>query len=221
MHRWLPDRSDTYWGGRSGKITDRDSEVTCEGCLEPVPVRLAAYRIGEVLDSRGNPDILREALMHIVDNESSPERLEQVGRLVVPARRARKKAEVLRSQEEADRVAQLPVTGLGHVVNHWKENGAPVGACEVCGGRWDFLPPPGTCRGGPRPGADIRRVRCRHCKIRPVILEVQESESGERFITWLTDSATCRSCRERVCSSNCPVGCPAAGREDKEESIEN
>ena len=111
------------------------------------------------------------------------------------------------------------VYDLGHMLNEWREHGRDVRACEVCGGRWENAAALRECPGGPPPGAEIRRVRCRHCKVEVVILKVWEGKSDGRLGTWLTDSATCRSCRERVCSSNCPVGCPAAGREDKEESI--
>lgn len=101
-HRWLPDRSDTYCGSRDGQATSDDSAVTCEGCLEPMPMRLAAYRVWEVLNSRGNLDILGEALLHIVDNEGDPDRLERIGRLTVPAARARRKADHIRGNEEAE-----------------------------------------------------------------------------------------------------------------------
>ena len=65
------------------------------------------------------------------------------------------------------------VYDLGHMLNEWREHGRDVRACEVCGGRWENAAVLRECPGGPPPGAEIRSVRCRHCKVEAVILKVR------------------------------------------------
>ena len=98
-HGWLPGLSETYCGGTGGRNTLDPEEVTCEACLEPLPVRVAAEQVLNILAFRPNPDTLREALLHQVDREASAERLERIGRLIVPVGRARRKAEWVRESE--------------------------------------------------------------------------------------------------------------------------
>lgn len=109
------------------------------------------------------------------------------------------------------------VYGLGHVLNDWQEDGRGVRACEVCGGRWENQAVLRECPGGPRPGAEIRRIRCGHCKVEPVIVEVRQSESGYRSVSWLTNSAECQLCSSRLCSATCPVACSVARSKESEE----
>ena len=98
-HGWLPGLQETYCGGGGGRNTLDAGEITCEACLEPLPVRVAAEQVLNILAFRPNPDTLREALLHLVDREDGVERLERVGRLILPVGRARRKAECIRENE--------------------------------------------------------------------------------------------------------------------------
>ena len=99
-HGWLPGLSETYCGGRGGRNTLDPEEITCEACLEPLPVRVAAEQVSTILAFRPNPDMLREALLHLVDRETCPDQLERIGRLIVPVARAQRKADHIRANEE-------------------------------------------------------------------------------------------------------------------------
>ena len=101
-HGWLPGLSETYCDAGGGRNTLDPEEITCEACLEPLPVRVAAERVLNILAFRPNPDTLREALLHLVDRETCPERLERIGRLIVPVGRASRKAE--RERERLSKV---------------------------------------------------------------------------------------------------------------------
>ena len=99
-HGWLPGLRETHCGGGGGKNTLDAEKITCEACQEPMPVRVAAEQVLNILAFRPNPDTLREALLHVVDREACPDRLERIGRLIVPVGRARRKAELMREQGE-------------------------------------------------------------------------------------------------------------------------
>ena len=98
-HGWLPSLQETCCGGGGGRNTLDPEEVSCEACLEPLPVRVAAEQVINIMAFRPNPDTLREALLHLVDREDDVERLERVGRLILPVGRARRKAEWIRENE--------------------------------------------------------------------------------------------------------------------------
>ena len=98
-HGWLPGLQETYCGGGGGRNAIDPEEVTCEACLEPLPVRVAAERVLNIMAFRPNPDTLREALIHLVDREDNPERLERIGSLAAPVGRARRKAVWVRENE--------------------------------------------------------------------------------------------------------------------------
>ena len=152
-----------------------------------------------------------------MDRETCPERLERIGRLIVPVGRASRKAE--RERQRREMTTQTP-DNLGHVINEWREYSGEVKACEVCGGRWANAEILRECPGKPRAGAEIRRVRCRHCKVEPVVLEVKDSTLGFSYVTLLTNSEICQTCWERTCGK-CSVDCPETELEDKEERIGN
>ena len=44
-HGWLPGLSETYCGAGGGRNTLDPEEITCEACLEPLPVRVAAEQV--------------------------------------------------------------------------------------------------------------------------------------------------------------------------------
>ena len=100
------------------------------------------------------------------------------------------------------------VNNLGHVFNEWREYSGDVRACEVCGGRWVNAEVLRECPGDPPAGTEIRALHCRHCKVEAVILKVEEGADGGRWITWLTNSTTCQTCKERICGK-CSTDCPA------------
>ena len=99
-HGWLPGLSETYCGGSGGRNTLDPEGITCEACLEPMPVRVAAEQVSTILAFRPNPDMLWEALLHLVDRETGPDRLERIGRLIVLVARARRKAGLVREKGE-------------------------------------------------------------------------------------------------------------------------
>ena len=99
-HGWLPGLQETYCGGGGGRNALDAEKITCEACQEPMPVRVAAEQVLNILAYRPNPDTLRQALLHVVDRETRPDRLERIGRLIVPVGRARRKAELVREQGE-------------------------------------------------------------------------------------------------------------------------
>ena len=57
-HGWLPGLQETYCGGGGGRNTLDVGEINCEACLEPLPVRVAAEQVLNIMAFRPNPDTL-------------------------------------------------------------------------------------------------------------------------------------------------------------------
>ena len=108
---------------------------------------------------------------------------------------------------------------LGHVINEWQSTAGREGLRGLRGSLDERRNTPGV-PGKPRAGAEIRRVRCRHCKVEPVVLEVKDSTVGFSVCHISDQLCDLSACWERTCGK-CSVDCPETKLEDKEERIGN